>query len=97
MPRLVVAIILTACSTAWAQGDCYGTVESVSTLTFAELACREDFGASRSAEAIQSCAAILSEPEFDRVTRAADDAFRARLLREGLASVCAGLRASAGR
>lgn len=93
----VAAIILASCLSATAQGDCSETVRSVSTLAFAEIACGDDFGSRARADAIQSCAAMMSEPEFDRVTREADGAFRARLLREGSAALCAELRASAER
>lgn len=97
MLRLVTAITLASCSVAHAQGDCYGTVRSVSTLAFAEIECREDFGATKAADAIQSCASVLSEPEFETTTKEADDAFRSRLLKEGRAAVCTDMRRTAGR
>jgi hypothetical protein len=94
MPWLIVALIIASCVFAQAQEDCYETVRSVSTLTFAEIECREDFGASKVSQSIQSCASVLSESEFDRITRAADDAFRLKTLKEGLPSVCAEARHS---
>ncbi|KQT56080.1 hypothetical protein ASG52_24480 [Methylobacterium sp. Leaf456] len=97
MLRLVAAITLASCTAAHAQGDCYDTVRSVSTLTFAEIECRENFGASAAAGAVQSCATVLSEPEFDQATREADTAFRSRLLKEGPATVCADMRRTAAR
>ncbi|GAB6842150.1 hypothetical protein HNR00_004032 [Methylorubrum rhodinum] len=97
MLRLVTAITLASCVSAKAQTDCYGTVRSVSTLTFAEIECREDFGASAAAGAVQSCATVLSEPEFDQTTREADTAFRSRVVKDGLAAVCADMRRSARR
>lgn len=97
MLKRVTVIVLASCIATHAQGDCDDTVRSASMLTFAEIECRDDFGAGRRAEAIQSCASLLSEPEFDRITREADGAFRSRILKEGLASVCAQMRQSAGR
>jgi len=95
--RLVTAITLASCVSAKAQSECYDTVRSVSTLTFAEIECREDFGASAAAGAVQSCATALSEPDFDQTTREADTAFRSRVVKEGLAAVCADTRRSVGR
>ena len=94
MPWLIIAIILASCASAKAQEDCYETVRSVSTLTFAEIECREDFGAAKLAQSVQSCASVLTESEFDKTNRAADDAFRSRLLREGLPLICVEARQS---
>lgn len=97
MPWLIAVFILAFCVSAKAQEDCYETVRSVSTLTFAEIECRDDFGAGKLAQSVQSCASVLTETEFDKTTRAADDAFRSRLLKEGLPLICAEARQSAGK
>lgn len=97
MPRLIVAFILASCVSVQAQEDCYETVRSVSSLIFAEIECQEDFGTSKLAQSVQSCANVLSETEFDKTTRAADDAFRSKVLKQGLSAICAETRVNIGR
>lgn len=94
---LVLVFLFTFSTAAHAQENCYDTVRLVSLLTFAEIECREDFGASKVAHSIQSCATVLPEAEFDRITREADDEFRARTLKDGLPLICSTTRKSIGR